>query len=682
MFLRRVPLFVPVVCMAAGIIVSALLKPGWWIIIPVLTITVILFYLKYTYPGIWISSFLIGLMVSQLAVPEINACLFDGNDATYTGKVLKVSETDIGERFIVEIYQVQTGERTHKIRNAKIVVNLFEFLSSIRPYDIIKFRTQLKANNYDPELPGDPDYTNYYRYNSIVGSGFVEPDNLMIIGKDKSFKAKFYNWRTAASRVLEESGISRECFILLNAVLLGDTESLRADEQQLFADAGLAHILALSGTHVAIIGSFVFFLLLPLRALGWRKGVYIACIVILWFYAFLSGLSASVVRASTMISVLFIARLVSRPPNSLNSLCFAAILILMFNPNAIFSPSFQLSFSAVACILLFADILKDLRLKNRITGYFIGIVYVTSASLVGTALLSAYYFHKFPVYSLLSNIPCSILLPVFLIVGIILIIIGLFDLRLYFIADIADWIYKAMTDVAKFFSGMPDSTIGNIYFHAWIFIPFIASVVLSAVFIKTKARIPGILASLCFIIVILSFVYPVRDKSSIKYYFTGTRNSTEIIMENNGSIFITSSCRPEEYRQTLERLKRKHKDFFSLYGTDGIYCLEEFTQTGQLRKNGRLLEIGNKTIAFITSESDILRELPGGRADYAIITKSFGSGDILKTINKLNIDTVILPKELHLNYVRKLEPVLRASGVPFYNLREQKLWRTTDTATF
>ena len=151
--------------------------------------------------------------------------------------------------------------------------------------------------------------------------------------------------------------------------------------------------------------------LYPLRLCRMRSAASASAIILLWSYAAVTGLSASVTRATVMASVLLMASMLQRRHSPANALCLAAMLIMAFDPTALFTISFQLSFAAVAGILLFARLLNPTAPRRRIAHRLAGIVSVSLSAMLATGAISAYYFHTFPIYFLPANVAVAPLLP-------------------------------------------------------------------------------------------------------------------------------------------------------------------------------------------------------------------------------------------------------------------------------
>ena len=208
------------------------------------------------------------------------------------------------------------------------------------------------------------------------------------------------------------------------AILLGERGSLDSTTQERIQGAGLSHIVAISGMHIAILFFVVLFLLSALPLWRWQTSVVALCFVFL--YIMMLGASASMVRALCMVSIFFIAEQFGRPHHSLRVLLLVATLMVVFNPLIMrYDIGFQLSFSAVAGILLslpyynkFLFFITD-RLGLR------SLVGVSLSAQLATLPLVLVHFGTFPVWGLIANILVVGFLPVILVVGIITMFLGM-----------------------------------------------------------------------------------------------------------------------------------------------------------------------------------------------------------------------------------------------------------------
>ncbi len=200
-------------------------------------------------------------------------------------------------------------------------------------------------------------------------------------------------------------GITEEAYGVVAAMTLGEKALLDKDLKETYSKVGAAHILALSGLHMMIIYSVISLFV------GWRRFRMLSQLVIIvaiWAFAFLVGMSPSVVRSAFMISIYALLSLGYRERMSVNTLAFAALVMLLCNPQSLYDIGFQLSFMAVLAILLFNPLfgkvvpLHMLQRHRWLNGLW-GMTTVSVSAQLGTAPLIAYYFGRFSTYFLLSN---------------------------------------------------------------------------------------------------------------------------------------------------------------------------------------------------------------------------------------------------------------------------------------
>lgn len=159
----------------------------------------------------------------------------------------------------------------------------------------------------------------------------------------------------AMSSRVDGMGLNRESSALVKAMLLGQRGGIDRGMLRSYRRSGAAHLLALSGLHIAIVAMILIALLSPLNFIyHGHIARSVAVIVLVWCYAYVVGMSASVVRASIMFSAFMLSPLTMRSYNSINILAFCVLVMTLFNPMILFDVGFQLSVVAVAAILLWA----------------------------------------------------------------------------------------------------------------------------------------------------------------------------------------------------------------------------------------------------------------------------------------------------------------------------------------
>lgn len=218
---------------------------------------------------------------------------------------------------------------------------------------------------------------------------------------------------------LFRAGLHGDELATVGALTLGYKQGLDKELKRHFQASGAAHVLAVSGLHTGILYGLVWWLLTlggrfkpryENRAGRWTVSLII--IAVMWAYAWLTGMTPSVVRAVIMVTMVEISRMAYRDPISLNSIAAAAVLILIFRPTDLWSVSFQLSFAATTAIVLMADSMGTIihyshlrsRFWGRIINRIIGMMLVSLAAQLGTLPITIYYFHQVSTYFLLTNL--------------------------------------------------------------------------------------------------------------------------------------------------------------------------------------------------------------------------------------------------------------------------------------
>ncbi len=259
---------------------------------------------------------------------------------------------------------------------------------------------------------GHFDYQRYMVCHGYVGEVYVRPTDwqwqqlsLSSLSWVQRMRLRFLLWRHGLLSHFRQWGIDDQAYGIIAAMTLGEKSQLDASQKEIFSRVGASHVLALSGLHLMIIYTVISLFV------GWRRFRTLSQILIvlaIWAFAFLVGLSSSVVRAALMISIYALLSLGYRERMSVNTLAFVAIIMLLFSPLALYDVGFQLSFTAVLAIVLLNPLLSgliaaDVQQRHGWLKAWWGLTSVSISAQVGTAPLVAYYFGRLPVWFLLSN---------------------------------------------------------------------------------------------------------------------------------------------------------------------------------------------------------------------------------------------------------------------------------------
>lgn len=231
-------------------------------------------------------------------------------------------------------------------------------------------------------------------------------------------QSAFPVWQAEAAEVqarlvrrLDSVSLSDAEKAVLATLTVGYRQAMRREVRQSFAAAGVAHVLAVSGFHVAIVCGFLSCLTAFLRRWGWGRWVrYLLLMGGLWGFAFLTGLSPSAVRASLMWTFYLTGKHFVQQVDSFNTLAAAAFCMLAYRPSLLFDIGFQLSFLAVWFILAWGPLLRRaINVRNPLVAYPWNSLVVALAAQMGTVGLTLFYFKQGSLLFLLTCLPISVL---------------------------------------------------------------------------------------------------------------------------------------------------------------------------------------------------------------------------------------------------------------------------------
>jgi competence protein ComEC len=326
-----------------------------------------------------------------------------------------------------------------------------------------------------PANPNEFNYKRYLGFRNIHHQQFLEADQIHYLKSvdRKGFIYYSHRVRAWATRVITRTVVGEQEQAIAMALILGVTEGIDTDLQNAYAASGAMHVLAVSGLHVGIIYGIILLLLKPLNAFSWSRWVIAGIsILLLWIFAFVTGLSPSVLRAVTMFSFIAFARPLGWRTNIYNTLAASAFVLLIYNPYLIMSVGFQLSYLAVLGIVYLQRPIYNLwEIQNRVGDWIWQITCVSLAAQMATFALSMLYFHQFPVYFLVSNLFVIPLSTLVLMGGILLLIVSALaplaaavGYGLQLLIQLLNWlVFKA--------EALPFSLINDIYittFQCWV----------------------------------------------------------------------------------------------------------------------------------------------------------------------------------------------------------------------
>lgn len=330
----------------------------------------------------------------------------------------KISEFNQKEYFLAEVCQnpaekaktyqtVLLIENDNHSRKEKVVAYFSKssFNSSIKTGDqlIILAKPQPIKNAGNPY---EFDYRKMMEDRGITHSVYLDAGTYLKTGKQiRTIGNLAEITRDKLITKFPEILPNREERSVVSALTLGYRTEIAQDTLDYFASTGAMHVLSVSGLHVALIYMILgFFLSFLKKRKSGRLFFLTVMIVLLWSYAFISGFSPPVQRATMMFTFVIIGESMRRPVNIYNSLSASALFLILINPNVLFDVGFQLSYLAILGIVLIQPVLfESISLTNPILRWIWGLLTVSVAAQFVTFPLGIYYFNQFPNLFWLSN---------------------------------------------------------------------------------------------------------------------------------------------------------------------------------------------------------------------------------------------------------------------------------------
>ncbi len=269
--------------------------------------------------------------------------------------------------------------------------------------------------------------------------------------------------RNQLVNTLSDKGLEQQELAIVSAMTLGDKSLINKELRSDYSRAGASHVLALSGLHLGII-YFVFSFMTARwrrRYHHWSRPVSEGLILItMWSYVVLVGMSPSVVRAAIMMTVYSLLSLQNRNRSSLNALAFTSIIMLIADPMILFNISFQLSFVAVAFILLYQGRIYSLipSSTHPIVKWCWRFLSVSLAAQLGVAPLTAYYFHQISIYFLLSSLVVMVFTPLIIYLSLLFFLLMWLPVVQSLLVVPLSWLVHIQNTCLQGVSSLPGST--------------------------------------------------------------------------------------------------------------------------------------------------------------------------------------------------------------------------------
>ena len=484
--------------------------------------------------------------------------------ATITAKVLSIPTNSHQDKtkFYAKVITVETNTTEETQINAKTLVTINDKsnkFKEIKIGDTLKINGKVKL----PQKAQNPSQFDYARYlqNRKTFSLIYSQEDWEIISRNTglidSFLRKLNDTRNDIISIHAQN-IKSPMLEILGGIIFGD-DAVNPDEEtkSAFINSGIFHILAASGMNVTLILGIWLFFARTLK-LNYRFSIFSGILLIL-FYTCMTGFGPPIIRATLMLMLILIGKLIDREASTISLLFLVAFLMLLFNPLMLFDIGFQLSFIVTFGLILTAPLLV-FEFKFKPINYLLGACFIPVIAQLFAAPLQMFYFNTFAVYSVFANIAIIPVLSIVSFIGFISSIIALVKPISTLICYIADIVLNPLlvyvVKVANFFANLPNAIIYVkkpmliqilLYFIVLILIFYVVS---KKVYSKKIKIAIGVL----FILFLLTFV-PIKNKNpEVLFFSVGNADSillkspsNDYFMIDTGKVGYLKSATQAEY---------------------------------------------------------------------------------------------------------------------------------------
>ncbi|MEZ0226184.1 MAG: ComEC/Rec2 family competence protein [Alphaproteobacteria bacterium] len=338
---------------------------------------------------------------------------------TIEGRIVSVDPMPKSYRIVLENIAVRQGHIWQDDLPKRVRVRLkANDMAEPSAGDIVAVKAILQPIS-PPVLPGAFDFQRYAFFQQLGATGYALGD-LQLVQRHET-GVFFDRLRRYIREHIEANVSNKDHAALITAFMVGESNGISAHAWDICRRSGIAHLIAISGSHFVLIAGLPFFLIrallaaIPFIALRWpiKKIAAATAIAVSVFYMMLIGAPIPAQRAVMSVTVVMLAIMLDRDPFTLRLAAFSAFLILLIEPESLMGASFQLSFAAIVALIAFYEMtrewwirrFRDENLVRRYASYLIGCAMTTVVASTATSAYALYNFARMPLLAgLAANI--------------------------------------------------------------------------------------------------------------------------------------------------------------------------------------------------------------------------------------------------------------------------------------
>lgn len=506
------------------------------------------------------TTILLGVLIVAIAQPK-NADghysnILPSQQESWKLKVTEVLKSNsFSERYFAEVVEYNSYKASGKIILNQAIDSTLQNLRVDDELIVVAPKDEIKS----PLNPYQFNYKNYLEIQGIYHQLKLNANNHIVLeNSSRTIKGYAATLRQNIITKLEQANFGNAELAIIQALFLGQRDTISEETYTDYKNAGAVHILAVSGLHIGILLLFLEFMLRPMELLPKGKTLKLVVIVLLlWGFAFLAGLSASVVRAVTMFSFVAYAMYLNRPSNTFNILALSMFFILLvFDPMLLFNVGFQMSYAAVFAIVWVYPILQKFWYpKNWLIRKVWQLLSVSIAAQVGVLPISLYYFHQFPGLFFISNLLIIPFLGLILGLGIIVIALVLLNIAPNSLIALYNSIIGIMNSVIKWVAQQEAFIFKNISFDS-VQLVLTYCLLISLIWILTKNTFKRTLTFLiCFIALQFWSLYNQQNTYEKEQLLLVHQTKNSILAHQKGSqlnVFTNDSSATKNFATSFQ----------------------------------------------------------------------------------------------------------------------------------
>jgi len=506
-------------------------------------------------------------------------------------------------KFLVEIYSFN-----HQKSSGKVLVYFSKKNpDSLQIGDLISFQSEIKPiqKNYNPDTF---DYSNYMANQNVFHQIKCFENDYYIGSKVKNFTFYINELRQKLVHSFDKHHFSIRTKSIINALLLGQKQQIDSETLNDYKNAGVVHILAISGLHIGIIYAFFNFIFGFLNRIKHGKVIKLVVIILLlWLFALISGMSASITRSVTMFSLIAFGTFLNRKNFMFNAVAASFLILLIYNPLYIFDVGFQLSYAAVLSILLFQPFYQKFYYsKNKIVVYITDLFLVSLAAQIGVLPFMMLYFKQVPTLFLLANFVVIPIATAVLILGIVVLFLNfVYSPLALFLGKLISILVEVMNNYIHWLSSFQNYVIKNITFTPMLTLGLYL-VILSVIYWIYNPKNKRVLYVLCLVFSFQALYFYTKNETShknelivfnVKESAISIFDANKITVFSNDSLitenqsiqeYVTAKFNPKVLFQPLENVLFFKDKKIIIIDESAIYNISSKPDVVIIRQNSRI----------------------------------------------------------------------------------------------